>query len=68
MPARLTRLIRKPCLHEQTMVVRSSHVERKVCESCGYLSFSMTSDETFDRPRRPQRVLQSTAHSADTVL
>lgn len=68
MPARLTRLMRKPCLHEQTMVVRSSHVERKVCESCGYLSFSMNSEGRSERPRRPERALQPTYPNADTVL
>lgn len=58
MPARLTKLFRKPCLHEQTIVVRSSHVERTVCESCGYLSFSMSS-EYADRDPRGDRVLQT---------
>lgn len=38
----LSKLLRKPCLHEQTIVVRSTHVERIVCETCGYLSFTMS--------------------------
>lgn len=37
----LSKLLRKPCLHENTIVVRSAHVERTVCEDCGYLSFTM---------------------------
>ncbi len=61
MPARLTRLFRKPCLHEQTIVVRSPHVERRVCEGCGYLSFSMKNDVRFDRRAEPERVLHTSS-------
>lgn len=58
MPARLNKMFRKPCLHEHTIVVRSSHVERKVCESCGYLSFTMIAGASPDRAERRNRVLQ----------
>ena len=61
MPARLNRLFRKPCIHEQTIVVRSAHVERKVCESCGYLSFTMGLKDSPDSPERRRRPLQPTS-------
>ena len=61
MPARFNRLFRKPCLHEQTIVVRSAHVERKVCESCGYLSFTMGLEEPLDSANRRRRPLQATS-------
>lgn len=44
----LSKLLRKPCLHEQTIVVRSTHVERIVCETCGYLSFTMSSSDVSE--------------------
>ncbi len=61
MPARLTKLFRKTCLHEHTIVVRSPHVERRVCEGCGYLSFSMGSDESPGESGRPRAVLHATS-------
>ncbi len=57
MPARFARLFRKPCSHEHTIVVRSPHVERRVCEGCGYLSFTMSSNGSTDRRTKPDRVL-----------
>jgi hypothetical protein len=43
----LSRLLRKPCLHQQTIVIRSTYVERTVCESCGHISFTMAEEATL---------------------
>lgn len=67
MPARLNRLFRKPCLHEETIVVLSAHVERRVCESCGYLSFTMRSEPSPDRISRRNPVLQTVSGYWDGV-
>lgn len=47
----LSKLLRKPCLHEQTIVVRSTHVERTVCETCGHISFTMGEERTLEPAR-----------------
>ncbi|MGH8916516.1 MAG: hypothetical protein ACRDZM_18620 [Acidimicrobiia bacterium] len=44
MIARLSNLLTAKCAHRHTVVVRSSGMERIVCESCGHVSFS------FDGP------------------
>lgn len=51
----LSKLLRKPCLHEQRIVIRSTHVERTVCETCGHISFTMAEE----------RFLESTAVNED---
>jgi hypothetical protein len=38
--AKLTELLTNKCTHRQTVIVRSSGMERIVCESCGHVSFS----------------------------
>lgn len=43
----LSKLLRKTCLHEQTIVVRSTHVERTVCETCGHISFTIVEESTL---------------------
>lgn len=43
----LSKLLRRPCLHEETIVVRSTHVERTVCEICGHISFTMADESTL---------------------
>lgn len=41
----LSRLLGRPCTHEHTLVVRTHKVERIVCEGCGYVSFTMMSND-----------------------
>ncbi len=35
------RLFSSECAHDHTLVVRSVGVQRKVCEGCGHVSFSI---------------------------
>lgn len=50
---------RKSCSHHETIVVRSSHVKRTICEACGSLSFEMTRE---DRAGSAQAVRSSALH------
>jgi hypothetical protein len=38
--AKLGQMLTNKCSHRRTVVVRSSGIERIVCESCGHVSFS----------------------------
>ena len=40
MRSKLNRLWATNCKHERTIVVRSTGMERIVCESCGHISFA----------------------------
>lgn len=58
----LSKLLRKSCEHEHTLIVRSVGVQREVCEGCGFVSFNMIpvntttspSSETLSRTELPR--------------
>jgi hypothetical protein len=44
---KLTDLLTGRCRHQKTIVVRSSGMERIVCEGCGRVSFSFDGDGPY---------------------
>ncbi len=58
----LSRWLKKPCPHEAKLVIRSSHVQRTVCEDCGQVSFTMEIEPRFDEHSSAYHQSQQTAN------
>jgi hypothetical protein len=61
---KLTELFTARCRHEKTIVVRSSGMERIVCESCGHVSFSF--DGAGPYPVDPDRITSDLVETLET--
>lgn len=55
------------CAHRETVVVLSTGVQRTVCETCGFVSFSFLNESTTEVEReRFARTVDHTAEMATT--
>ncbi len=56
---KLTELLAGKCAHRTTVVIRSSGMERIVCESCGHVSFSFDGAGPYPVDADPVDLIQS---------
>ena len=60
---KLSDVLTSRCRHPETIVVRSSGMERIVCESCGHVSFSFDGEGPY--PVDPDRAISDLVEVAE---